>query len=880
MARLIKRLRNQPANAVLDELVYEWLPRVYTEQGPILSAFFTQVDIQAGSDKESLIKSAFTAHLGPWVTLEYWPFEEPDRATFGQVLAAKKRQIFLNRALVTAVTQVNDEPSRNFLCGKLLHELVHWVELKKTGSFRAGGIEHGWEMECAFHELTPEKREPRTVPSSLRAAFLANRRGTSVSSSVLADNAIDGRESIGNTADTEAVVRINEELAEERQRGEPLLTLESEIRSPSKEENRHDSPDYFHLAPVAYSERLFTLDAQLLDLYCRLNDIELAENTRTLIGIRGARLFGTDSGENFLPFDTGPGIGEMRADHESPRCVIGVWNRDDGKIALFPGSTVPNRKHMRVQAAKCRDGQPTEMKANQLPTGHYQYACGTHGENVWGALRLDRKVVVMRNCNDEAYRFGDVWHACYPFDNIHPSFDGTGTRFSSAGCQTVVGSFTDDNRHVSPWAAFRQSAELTNSRRCANNRSPFSYILVTARELRVMRYLLDTGDATAAHPDPNRLMDPYRRLRFGASGERVKKLQRALRINDDGDFGPLTMEALIEAQKNHPIAADGICSPKVARALGVAIWDRQASEETIEMPDLPVAVSEPDLGVQLPVFQGVRLAEQKPTVIKVQQLLNRLGYLRRIDGDYGPSTAQAVSWAKRKYGFADTDGRKVDHELVTRLANEPPLHPDLTTEGVTFIGLCEIGSPPLYEKMFTYPHFPGESSGITIGVGYDLRFVSEAKFKEDWQDFLDQAIITALALFCQQAGNKETAARLKRDNIKIPFTDASRVFSSKTIPKTIVETAKIYPQLNTLNGLCQAALVSLVYNRGNSVDPNEDRRKEMRRIATALEDGTLGQIPDLILDMKRLWPRSEGLRKRRDQEAALFGRGLASEIGY
>jgi GH24 family phage-related lysozyme (muramidase) len=38
--------------------------------------------------------------------------------------------------------------------------------------------------------------------------------------------------------------------------------------------------------------------------------------------------------------------------------------------------------------------------------------------------------------------------------------------------------------------------------------------------------------------------------------------------------------------------------------------------------------------------------------------------------------------------------------------------------------------------------------------------------------------------------------------------------------------------------------------------------------------GELGGVPDQLRAMKRLWPDTKGLRRRRDEEAELFEAGL------
>jgi hypothetical protein len=44
------------------------------------------------------------------------------------------------------------------------------------------------------------------------------------------------------------------------------------------------------------------------------------------------------------------------------------------------------------------------------------------------------------------------------------------------------------------------------------------------------------------------------------------------------------------------------------------------------------------------------------------------------------------------------------------------------------------GGENYYNKFLKNPAWPGEQSGVTIGVGYDLGYVNKAEFSEDWKD--------------------------------------------------------------------------------------------------------------------------------------------------
>lgn len=56
-------------------------------------------------------------------------------------------------------------------------------------------------------------------------------------------------------------------------------------------------------------------------------------------------------------------------------------------------------------------------------------------------------------------------------------------------------------------------------------------------------------------------------LRKGSKGDDVKKLQAALHVAVDGDFGPKTEAALKQFQKDNHLVADGICGPMSWAAL-------------------------------------------------------------------------------------------------------------------------------------------------------------------------------------------------------------------------------------------------------------------------------------------------------------------------
>jgi peptidoglycan hydrolase-like protein with peptidoglycan-binding domain len=57
-------------------------------------------------------------------------------------------------------------------------------------------------------------------------------------------------------------------------------------------------------------------------------------------------------------------------------------------------------------------------------------------------------------------------------------------------------------------------------------------------------------------------VQPPATLRQGAKGDLVKKLQAALGVVPDGDFGPVTKTALQKFQVDHGLVGDGIAGPQ------------------------------------------------------------------------------------------------------------------------------------------------------------------------------------------------------------------------------------------------------------------------------------------------------------------------------
>jgi hypothetical protein len=165
--------------------------------------------------------------------------------------------------------------------------------------------------------------------------------------------------------------------------------------------------------------------------------------------------------------------------------------------------------------------------------------------------------------------------------------------------------------------------------------------------------------------------------------------------------------------------------------------------------------------------------------------------------------------------------------------------------------------------------WPGEASGITLGVGYDLGFATAQQFEEDWSDYLSSEQIDRLKTAIGVSGQDARVIAPQFSDIKVKWDDAVAVFKHRTLPLYSERTETALPGVDQLPANAQGALVSLIFNRGTAMVG--DRRKEMRAVRDAVAQGDLQEIANQIRAMKRLWVGKgvDGLLKRRDAEADL-----------
>ncbi len=339
------------------------------------------------------------------------------------------------------------------------------------------------------------------------------------------------------------------------------------------------SPDTMHLADIVCTggpEAPFEVTEDVLRKALAFARIapDPSFGERVLFGVRGAEPIGWEAWAEGVAWSPKLILRETDPDHVTPRCTLGVWNRSAGGFWTSPGSTVPGVEYMfgQVQAGR----GPGSNVANLMPPGLYRYRVGTHANGARtrqpGAFRLVSKICTLRNYGPNLrFDLSSDWDletdASGPVisDNIHGAMtyaDPVLPKFSSAGCQVAPGTMRDGRtRPDGAWRVFRMAAGLkeTPDLTIADPQQPaivassedgarYTYILLTARELRIAAENMDAKD------DDTRFV----KLRRGSTGEDVRRLQSALGLAVDGVFGFDTQRALIRRQLEVLGRADGV----------------------------------------------------------------------------------------------------------------------------------------------------------------------------------------------------------------------------------------------------------------------------------------------------------------------------------
>jgi GH24 family phage-related lysozyme (muramidase) len=203
-------------------------------------------------------------------------------------------------------------------------------------------------------------------------------------------------------------------------------------------------------------------------------------------------------------------------------------------------------------------------------------------------------------------------------------------------------------------------------------------------------------------------------------------------------------------------------------------------------------------------------------------------------------------------------------------------------EAIDLIIADEVTDRAYYEKALSFPTWPGGSSGVTIGIGYDLGYVEGSTFHSDWVGrLLPGQIGILLEVVGHRGGACHALAAELKGKISVSWEAAMSEFTEREMPYWYSQLRSTLPNFSDLHDDCQGALFSLCYNRGlGGFHLPGDRWREMRAIYHDMTNRNFSNVPVQLRSMKRLWEHQglDGLVKRRTEEAALFERGLGTTM--
>lgn len=181
------------------------------------------------------------------------------------------------------------------------------------------------------------------------------------------------------------------------------------------------------------------------------------------------------------------------------------------------------------------------------------------------------------------------------------------------------------------------------------------------------------------------------------------------------------------------------------------------------------------------------------------------------------------------------------------------------------------GGKKYYERFLIHIEWPGGASGPTGGIGYDFAYNSTAVIRHDWtglrEDWLER-----LATECPgktgQAGKAEMA---KLHEILIEWKFGEKVFNETTIPRFLNLCRRTYPGFDDLRLNAQASLLSLTFNRGQSMAG--PKRVEMRKIRGLVSKKDYADMAAQQRAMVHIWEGTDiyrAMKRRRFAEAELM----------
>jgi peptidoglycan hydrolase-like protein with peptidoglycan-binding domain len=132
----------------------------------------------------------------------------------------------------------------------------------------------------------------------------------------------------------------------------------------------------------------------------------------------------------------------------------------------------------------------------------------------------------------------------------------------------------------------------------------------------------------------------------------VARLQHALRLPVDGDFGPETETAVRRLQARHGLTVDGIVGPETWGVLGI-----HSEESLTPPPSALAAASQPSDATAHDVSDLTSTTDSTPSATEAEVAANPVARLQQalhlpVDGTFGPETESAVRRLQARHGLS------------------------------------------------------------------------------------------------------------------------------------------------------------------------------------------------------------------------------------
>lgn len=209
-------------------------------------------------------------------------------------------------------------------------------------------------------------------------------------------------------------------------------------------------------------------------------------------------------------------------------------------------------------------------------------------------------------------------------------------------------------------------------------------------------------------------------------------------------------------------------------------------------------------------------------------------------------------------------------ESVLPATPPPPPVTECRREAARLVVRWEVTSRSYFERFLQFPIWPQGASGITWGIGNDGGHQTARVIRKDWHA---HPHVERLATTAGIIGTAARDALPRYLDIRTGFDYSMQVFTERTLVEYERRARRAFgPRFDQLRPRACAGLVSLVYNRGASMEG--DSRREMKAIRDrCMPTLDYACIAAQIRAMERLWrgtPVHRGLSARREDEARLI----------